>query len=492
MAFCKFSTEYISKSYTLIDNVFFTRYLPNTPPKLATIYLYGLYLCSLQSDASDNTSIQAFAESLGYSADEILDAFYYWEEQGLVRIVSKEPAQVQYLPMRNVSSANKKYDKDKYSNFNVEIQKIITDRMITPNEFQEYYSLMEGFSLPDGRKLSPEALIMVVRYCVKNKGANVGYRYILTVAQNWAREGFITPEQIEQRLDDYTTASNTVNKIMKALGSSKKTSIDEHELYIKWSQNWNFTDDVICAVAKSIKKSSGTSSFEKLDRKLQKYHELNLLSEQEINDYEKNKDKIYSLARDINKTLGLYYDDVTNQVETYINPWLAMGFEPKTLLEIAQNCYLKAKRTLSALNETILDLYNKGIVTENSYQSFQEHQIKTKDKIAKILQILGIQRNVTSLDEEFWQRWTVVWGFDDELINFAVSVAQKRGSNLSYVNSILADWHTQNIFTLQQAEQTVAKYYLTQPKQDDTKIIKRKYTKEEQESIFDNFKEIDL
>ena len=492
MAFCKFSTEYISKSYTLIDNVFFTRYLPNTPPKLATIYLYGLYLCSLQSDASDNTSIQAFAESLGYSADEILDAFYYWEEQGLVRIVSKEPAQVQYLPIRNVSSANKKYDKDKYSNFNVEIQKIITDRMITPNEFQEYYSLMEGFSLPDGRKLSPEALIMVVRYCVKNKGANVGYRYILTVAQNWAREGFITPEQIEQRLDDYTTASNTVNKIMKALGSSKKTSIDEHELYIKWSQNWNFTDDVICAVAKSIKKSSGTSSFEKLDRKLQKYHELNLLSEQEISDYEKNKDKIYSLARDINKTLGLYYDDVTNQVETYINPWLALGFEPKTLLEIAQNCYLKAKRTLSALNETILDLYNKGVVTENSYQSFQEHQTKTKDKIAKILQILGIQRNVTSLDEEFWQRWTVVWGFDDELINFAVSVAQKRGSNLSYVNSILADWHTQNIFTLHQAEQAVAKYNLTQPKQDDTKIIKRKYTKEEQESIFDNFKEIDL
>ena len=492
MAFCKFSTEYVSKSYTLIDNVFFTRYLPNTPPKLATIYLYGLFLCSLQSDASDNTSIQAFADSLGYSAEEIFDAFTYWEEQGLVRIVCKEPAQIQYLPIRSVGSYNKKYDKDKYAHFNEEIQKILSERMITSNEFQEYYSLMEGFSLPDGRKLSPEALIMVVRYCAKNKGANVGYKYIITVAQNWAREGFITPEQIEQKLDAYSAVNTVVNKIMKALGSTKKTSIDEHEFYLKWSKNWEFPDDVICMVAKSIKKSSGTSSFEKLDRKLQKYFELHLLSEQEINEYEQNKDKIYSLAREINRTLGLYYEDVSNQVETYINPWLAMGFQPETLLKIAQNCYLKAKRTLNALNDTVQELYNNGIVTENAYQNYLETQNKVKDKIAKILNLLGIQRNVTSLDIEFWQRWSQIWGFDDELINFAVETAKKRGSTLSYVNTILADWHNQKIFTLEQAKQAVEKYNFSTQKTDDTKINKRNYSKKEKESIFDNFKEIEI
>ena len=73
MAFCKFSSEYVAKSYTMIDNVFFTRYLPTTPPKLTTIYLYGLYLCALESDYNKNANISQFAEALGVEIEEIVD-----------------------------------------------------------------------------------------------------------------------------------------------------------------------------------------------------------------------------------------------------------------------------------------------------------------------------------------------------------------------------------------------------------------------------------
>ncbi len=492
MAFCKFSTDFISKSYTLIDNVFFARYLPNTPPKLATIYLYGLYLCSTADDFANNADLEHFSNSLGYPTKDILDAFYYWEEQGLVRVISSEPLQIQYLPIRGATSGNKKYNKDKYGNFNLEIQNLI-NRQITPNEFEEYYSLMEGFSLPDGRKLEPDALLLVVKYCVKNKGNNVNYRYIITVAQNWAREGFITAEQIMQRLDDYDSSNQAVGNIMKALGSSKKTSIDEHEFYIKWKENFQFTDETILYVAKITKKSSGISSFEKLDRKLQKYYELHLMSELEIEEYEKNKDQIYSLAREINRTLGLYYDDVTNQVETYITPWLNLGFEPETLLKVAQDCYLKAKRTLNAMNDTIQALYQDGIVSQNAYSSHIDSQNQVKLHLSEILSTLSIQRNVTSLDIEFWQRWVNAWGFDTQLINLAVDVAKQRGSNLGYVNTILADWHTQNIYTIEQAKKAIENFKTSTPvKKDDTKINKRNYTKAEKQSIFEGFEEIDL
>ena len=192
---------------------------------------------------------------------------------------------------------------------------------------------MEGYSLPDGRKINPEALLMIMRFCVQNKGANVGYRYIITVARDWACAGFVTPEQVEQRLEQYSTSSQSVINILKALGSTKKTSLDEHQFYLKWKNDFGFEDDCIIHIAKELKKS-GKSNFEKLDKKLQRYYELHLISIKEITDYEKHRDSIFNLARDINKTLGLYYQDVTNQVETYISPWLNLGYDAKTLLDM--------------------------------------------------------------------------------------------------------------------------------------------------------------
>lgn len=494
MAFCKFSSEYIAKSYTMIDNVFFARYLPSTPPKLTAIYLYGLYLCALEGDTTQNSTVERFAQSLGYDVEDIVDAYNYWEEQGLVRVVSTDPLQVQYQPVRGASSVNRRYSKDKYLNFNLEIQKIISERQITPNEFEEYYALLEGFSLPDGRKMTPEALLLIVRFCTNIKGPSINYRYIITVAQNWAKEGFVTAEQVEQKLNDYNTQNKDMVQILKALGSSKKPNVEDYDFLLKWTTQMGFTLDVICFVAKSVKKSAGVSGFEKLDKKLQRYYEARIFSEEEITSFEKNKDAIFSLARDINRTLGLFYDDVTNQVETYISPWLALGFEPKTLLAIAQNCYLKSKRTLSALNSEINELYEQGIVSQNAYNGYLNNLDNVRKNLTQILKKLHIERNVTSLDMEFWNRWVTTWGFGTEVIDIAVDFASKKGSNLSYVNTMLADWHNQNIHSPAEAIEFVKKALASKQNSspNDTKIKKRKYSEDEQKSVFDSFNEIEI
>ena len=486
MAFCKFSTEYLAKSYTIIDNLFFTRFLPVTPPKHSVIYLYGLYVCSQTGDMD----VEHFSQTLGFSVDEVIDSFEYWEEQGIARILSREPFQVQYLPIRNIGSSNRKYDKNKYERFNLEALKLVAPRDITPNEFEEYYTLMEGYSLPDGRKISPEALLMVINFCVKNKGANVGYRYILAVARNWAIEGYITPEQIEQKINEYSESGQAVASIMKALGSAKKTSIDEHQFYTKW-RDLGFNDDCILFVAKDLKRG-GRANFEKLDKKLQKYYELHLLSTKEISEYEKNLDKIYSLARDINKTLGLYYEDVSNEIETYINPWLNLGYEPSTLLKVAQSNYENGKRTLRNLDEAVRELFSKGVVSAKSFEQFSKNADIVKADIAKMLSALGIVRNVTSFDLEFWNRWTISWGFNTEIIDYAISLTKARGGNLSYVNTILADWHSQSIYTLEQAKLSSENYKITKKSDNKTKINSRKYTKEENENLFKEFEEMEL
>lgn len=487
MAFCKFSTDFMAKSYTVIDNLFFTKFLLTTPPKHVSIYLYGMYVCQQM----DEISIKQFAQNLGYSEEEIMESFAYWQEQDVVRIVSTTPFQVQYMPLKNISATTKKYDKGQYTKFNRELQSIICGRMITPNEFQEYYSLLEGFSTLDGRKLSPEALLMIVRYCVQNKGDNVGYRYILTVAKDWANLGYVTPEQIESHLEATNSATISVSKVLKAMGSAKKPSIDEMQLYLKWMEQ-GFLEECILYVAKTLKKS-GKANFASLERKLSKYFDLHLFSSKEISDYEQNIDKIYTLAREINRTLGLYYEDVTNQIETYITPWLSLGYTPETLLLIAQNCYEGGKRTLVALDEQIKDLFESGIISQKSYNQYVQDQLSIKVTVKTILKKLNIERNVTSIDIDFWNRWTNVWAFNPEIIDYAITLAKNRGANLSYVNSILADWHTQHIYTLEQAKLSSDNYKLVKNAPSSaTKLNTRTYTESENESLFDEFKEMDI
>ena len=45
MSFCSFSKEYTENDYTLIENRFLTKYMPESDGFFVKVYLYGLLLC---------------------------------------------------------------------------------------------------------------------------------------------------------------------------------------------------------------------------------------------------------------------------------------------------------------------------------------------------------------------------------------------------------------------------------------------------------------
>ena len=175
MTFCKFSTEYTSNSFVQIENSFLSEFMPNAPENCVKVYLFGLYKCN-NPLALDN-NIESFSQILNLSQEDIVSCFLYWQELGLVQLLGTTPLEVRYLPVKHGSVKLKKFNKDKYKAFNMKAQELIA-RMITPLEYQEYYYLIESMHI------EPDALLMIIDYCVKQKGDTVGYSYILTVAKN--------------------------------------------------------------------------------------------------------------------------------------------------------------------------------------------------------------------------------------------------------------------------------------------------------------------
>lgn len=473
-----FSGEYLLDGYTGIDNLFISEYLPQAPDMCIKVYIYGLFLCA-QSFTPDN-DLDKMARALDMQPSEIIDAYTYWAELGLVSIVSNNPFQVKYLPPKSALNI-KKYSATKYSEFNMKLEAMF-DREILPNEFNEYYNLIETYHF------EPEAFLLIVRYCIELKGGRINYKYISAVARNWANAGVTTCERVEQKILEYDKVAEELIQVMKALGSRKKADIDERAMYLKWKEEFLFDLNTIIAVAKRIKKGG----FAKLDSALTKYYENKMMTIQEIEEFESNRDKLYALARKINRTIGVYYEQLDYIIETYISDWLSKGFEEDALTMIADACFRRHIRTLEGMNGLVHKFYKQGLVSSSSIIAHLERVSENDQKIKRIFEVLKIEKNITSWDRDSYRTWTYAWGLSDELILYCAELARGTTSPIAYMNKVLSSWYDQKVTTVEQAKELAANH----AKPDVSKTLKpstqRTYTQQELNALIDDITKVEF
>ena len=480
MSFCKYSTEFIANSKTELDNIFINDYLPFAKPKDVVVYVYGLYICN--STSFDN-SFDNFAKTLNMTEEEVIQSFEYWEEQGLVQILRTNPIGITYIPLKNVLSANKLYKPDKYTTFNQQANDIFMGkRAISKHEYQEYYDFLERYHF------EPEALLMIMKYCVETKKSAVGYNYILPVARNWANEGITTSLQVEERLQKFEEKSPEMTEIFNCLGIKRAPYVEERSLLNKWLNEYGFNLEVILHVCKNNKKAK---SFEKIDTILTKYYEMKLFSSVEIDSFEKEKQELYSIARDINKSLGLYYENLEIVVENYILKWINMGFDKMLLFEIAEFCFRTSVRTLEGMDKTCSKLFKLGVLSSAAFNEYIGNILALDDKIQEILDKLNVNRIVNYIDRENYKTWTEGWKISEELIAHACTLAKGKDNPIKYLSRVLADWHEKGIKTLAEAQNTqpVQASNQIQPKKNFTG---RSYSQGQLNALFQSIDEIDI
>ena len=131
MTFCDKEKQLIDSGTTCVDNKFILNYLPDAPDIRSAVYLLGLTLS--ESNGSDN-SVETLAQKLGIQIADVISAYHYWEELGLVSVISDNPPHVIYLAQQQSTSALKKIKPSKYAKFSQAMQSVIEGRMITVNE----------------------------------------------------------------------------------------------------------------------------------------------------------------------------------------------------------------------------------------------------------------------------------------------------------------------------------------------------------------------
>ena len=469
--------------YTVIDNTFLNEFLPQATGDDVKVYLYGLNLCA--NPNIDDNSLDTMCKILSLTEDEILKSFAYWQEMGLVQMVSANPLEVRFLPVKARSGSSKIRNKDKYNDFNTQIQAVISGRMITPTEYNEYYSLIET------HHFEPEALVMIAKYCTTRKSTSIGYPYILAVARNYADEGLKTIEAVEQKFIEYEKNSDEIKRVLSALGLKREADIEERNLYLKWNNNFGFTNGVIVEVAQSLKKRGG---FIRLDELLSKYYEQKLFTMEEVMSFSEQRDTMFELARVVSKTLGLYYENLENVVDTYIADWTNKGYDFETLSFISNYCFKQSIRTLNGMNTIIQKFFKLGLISLAAIEQYISSILKADELIKEVLDKTGLVRSVSSLDREFYKTWTNNWGYTHEQILIAADCTRDKSNPMAYLNRVIATLNEEKI-----TETSAIKNHIKSIKPDGRKSSKQKenfesrtYSKEELNAVIDSLDDVEL
>ena len=479
MCLCKYSSSYIINDKTVVDNIFINNFLPDAPDLCVKVYLMGLSKCA-NSVASDN-NIENFANVLNVTEQDIVTAFNYWQEQGVVQIVNTSPMEVRFMPLNSSLGSIKKYKIGKYTEFNIQVQEILNKRMLTPTEYSEYYNVIEK------EHIEPEALIMIIKYCANLKGENVTYPYIITVAKNWAREGVHTCTDVENKITELGVLDDKVMLVLNALGTKRKVQLEDVQMLNRWLGELDFDLNTVVAVAKRLQLKKVKADINYLNNLLNKYYEMRLNSIIEIENYETQKDNMTALARLVVKGLGLYYEDLTKVIDTYIIKWVQMGYGDEILIQISDYCFRNSIRTLDAYDRVVQKLYKLGIVTLEAFNQYLSDLTAWDDKVRVLLDNLGIKRYVNEFDREFYRTWTESWGFNEQIVDYATSLSAGKANAMQYMNKILSSWKAKGITTLEQAKANSSLVTtVEQVKKSD------KYTKEQLNSLFSNLDEVEI
>ena len=469
MSFCSFSKETITNSSTVLDNRFISTYLPEANGDAIKIYIYGLFVCQ---ESDSDISFDKFCNDVKLDKDVVSDCFRFWEELGIVNVLSEDPFIVKYLPV--AQSKPRKYSAEKYGEFNKALQVLIPERMITTNEYAAYFSLMEE------NGLKPEALLMIVKYCVDLKGGAIGLRYILKVANDFIARGITTTTKIEKELSDYSLKTGEFASLMNYILPNKKPQIEDLKLFEKWNKQLLYDIDTIIFIAKSAK----IKNIEKLDKEIDVLYASKKFSEKEIADYYKSKAKTTELAYAINRSLSVYTEVIDPVIENYVIPWQNMGYDEETLLFLATYCFKKNRRSLEEMNDVVEKLYKNGLITLTSIAEYLKSISADDDFIKKLLLIAGLSRKPTEWDRANLKTWRS-WNFSDEMISEACAIAAGKSNPMSYVNAVLSGWKSEGIFTADKIRRT-------DKKANPQAIQTRNYTKEEFDKLIDDIDEIEF
>ena len=292
---------------TQIPNNFIDIHMLSAKPVFSVLYIYAFrqYNKGVEFICNDTT-----ADLFDVTIKDIERAWEYWQEAGLIKILSKEGNTIKlaFLDVRNLGLEKKQEIaavpviqevSDFSSHYTLEeIEKRLLDSEIA----RLFYGVHEILGKPltdverrmylsfcDDLGLCVDVICVMLEYCVeKNKTHS---NYLRAVAHDWSERGISTVDEAEEYINLF---NNEYREILRYLGVSGRDPIEKEIMYMnKWLKEDNFSLPMLKLACERTIMNKATANFAYTDGILRKW----------------KKDKIHTTGQ-VAELEKSYYDNI--------------------------------------------------------------------------------------------------------------------------------------------------------------------------------------
>ncbi|PYG89036.1 DnaD/phage-associated family protein [Ruminiclostridium sufflavum DSM 19573] len=272
-------------SDTSVPDIFISQYMPSMDSGSVKVYLYMLFLCKHNKKAATDE----IAKTLNLTHDEVKAALtaldnlevISWVEDK-VQLTDLKDAEIKRIyKLKSISSpeqANENFEKNKSRNSTLSaINSKFFQGLMPPNW---YLTIDNWFSI---YKFDEDVMYTLFKYCHDNNTFHKSY--IEAVANSWHRRGIQNFFDLEKYFEEMSHVRGVKGTIIKKLRLRRALTEYEHEFVEKWVIDYKYNIDVIeIALKKTVGKTNPDFKF--LNNIITKWHDLGLLSPEEIFSYD--------------------------------------------------------------------------------------------------------------------------------------------------------------------------------------------------------------
>lgn len=276
-------------NFTPVDNEFIDKYLPDAKGEFVKVYL----LCLRYGFGEIETSIEEISSTLGLLQTDVLKAFEYWEEKGLL-MLSPEGF-VEFIDKKNVSELSDIIYFDKFLKEMFEHLEKLIGRPMNSKEISTYMSFLDDFNF------SPEVVTLLVEYCTSRKKTDI--RYIEKVAIAWHDAGIKSLEDAQRHITMHEEKWNKYRAILNYLGlKDSDVSKPQEEMLEKWLIKYNLPVDVILEACRICIMRINEGNFSYIDAILSDWYKNGIKS---MDDIKKINRKTKSQRKNVQNSSGI-------------------------------------------------------------------------------------------------------------------------------------------------------------------------------------------
>jgi len=324
-------------------------------------------------------------------------------------------------------------------------------RKLHGNETVLAYEWVEQLGLPS------EVVLMMIQHLVSTRGVQFGFKEAQKLALELCEKQVRSLDAAEQLFSRSESARKGAMKIIRRMGKySREPSLDEIDLYIKWTREWGYAPKAIESAC--VETTGGDPSFKYLDGILKGLRER---SGRETASAAQVEKQIVSEKEETERTkemltaCGLKDDAASEGVRSVYRDLARYGGHEVVMLAAKEVKKQPGKPSLDAVKKLLVSWHDAGLTTIGSVTAHLEAMQAQVVFLESLYQSAGrkFSSSYTESGLQTLAKWQKKWRFSEPLLRLVAEHAREAGVErpMSYMNTILKSWFEKGIASVEEA-----------------------------------------